>query len=171
MFAGVNGARFLDFLIDKVRPALAGKYRMADDHALLGHSAGGAFTGYALFARPGAFSRYVIGSGTNPLSLDLEEAYAKTHNDLNATVFFGMGDLEPGKPLWSALRLVSRTTHLAENLVMRGYPSLKVSLRLYRDKNHTTVLPLIIGDGLEAVYADLVPQQDVASHQPKASDN
>ena len=60
-FAGARGDRFLAFLIDRLRPALAEQYPMADDHALFGHSAGGALTGYAMFARPGGFDRYIIG--------------------------------------------------------------------------------------------------------------
>ena len=66
-FAGARGDRFLAFLIDRLRPALAEQYPMADDHALFGHSAGGALTGYAMFARPGGFDRYIIGApGTLP---------------------------------------------------------------------------------------------------------
>jgi predicted alpha/beta superfamily hydrolase len=51
-----------------------------DDHGLLGYSAGGAFVTYALFARPGAFAKYICGSaglyaGDNAI-FDLEEKYA-----------------------------------------------------------------------------------------------
>ena len=34
-------------------------YRMNDDHGLLGFSSGGLFVAFSLFARPGAFSRYI----------------------------------------------------------------------------------------------------------------
>ena len=67
---------------------------MADDHALWGHSAGGAFASYALLARPGAFGRFIIGSGTNGLTIDLEAEYANDHDDLDAKVFIGMADGE-----------------------------------------------------------------------------
>ncbi len=72
----LKGDRFLDFLVERLRPWLGEKYRMADDHTLWGHSAGGAFAGYALLARPGAFDRFIIGSGTNGLTIELEAAYA-----------------------------------------------------------------------------------------------
>ena len=36
----MKGDLFLDFLVDQLRPSLGEKYRMADDHALWGHSAG-----------------------------------------------------------------------------------------------------------------------------------
>lgn len=37
-----KGNRFLDFLIDQLRPALAKQYRMSGDHALMGHRASSA---------------------------------------------------------------------------------------------------------------------------------
>jgi predicted alpha/beta superfamily hydrolase len=154
VFAGVKGDRFLDFLIDHARPELGRKYRMEDDHVLFGHSAGGAFAGYALFARPGGFSRYIIGSGTNGLTLELEARYAAQHDDLKASVFVGAADLEANNAALSAQRIVSRTVLLAENLRLRGYPSLRLKTRLYTDRDHFTVVPLITGDGLETVFAD-----------------
>jgi len=152
-FAGVKGDDFLAFLVDQARPALAAKYRMADDHTLFGHSAGGAFTSYALFARPGDFQRYIIGSGTNPLTMDLEARHAAEHDDLPAKVFIGAGDLEANNVGMASQRIVSRTILLAENLLLRRYPSLEVTTRIYRDRDHYNVVPLILGDGLQAVFA------------------
>ena len=59
-------------------------------------------------------------------------------------------------PPGSVQRLVSRTTLLAENLRLRGYPGLDLRTRLYTDRDHITVMPLIIADGLQHVYADLI---------------
>ena len=157
-FEGVQGDMFLDFLIDDVRSALAQKYRMADDHTLFGHSAGGAFTGYALFARPGAFSRYIIGSGTNGLTITLEQEFARQQDDLDAKVFIGAGDLEANNLGMAAQRIVSRTILFGENLLLREYPSLRLQTRVYRDRDHYTVLPLIIGDGLKFVFAEEAAQ-------------
>ncbi len=152
----MKGDLFLDFLVDQLRLSLGEKYRMADDHALWGHSAGGGFASYALLARPGAFGRFIIGSGTNGLTIDLEAEYAKDHDDLPARVFIGMADGELNHTALSAQRLVSRTTLLAENLRLRGYPGLDLHTRLYTDRDHFTVMPLVIGDGLQHVYADLI---------------
>ncbi|MYE16761.1 MAG: hypothetical protein F4Y07_09815 [Gemmatimonadetes bacterium] len=152
----LKGDRFLEFLVDHLRPLLSERYRMADDHTLWGHSAGGAFTGYALLARPGAFDRFIIGSGTNGLTIELEADYAEEHDDLDARVFVGMADGEINNPGLSAQRLVSRTSLLAENLRLRQYPSLDLRTRLYTDRDHFTVMPLIIADGLQHVYKDLI---------------
>ena len=152
----LNGDAFLDFLVDELRPSLSEEYRMADDHTLWGHSAGGAFAGYALLARPGAFDRFIIGSGTNGLTIEMEAAYAEEHDDLDARVFIGMADGEINNPGLSAQRLVSRTSLLAENLRLRRYPGLDLRTRLYTDRDHFTVMPLIIADGLQHVYQDLI---------------
>ena len=149
-----KGDKFLDFLVDQLRPALAERYRMNGDQALMGHSSGGYFTGFALFARPGDFSRYLIGSGTHPETLKLEAQYAESHDDLPARVFVGAGSDEVNNLDMSASRIVSRTVFLAENLRMRQYPSLALKSRLYTDRDHFTVMPSMFADGLQYLYAD-----------------
>lgn len=146
--------KFLDFLVAQLRPALAKQYRMNGDHALMGHSAGGYFTGYALFAQPAAFSRYLIGSGTSVQTLKLEGEYAESHDDLPARVFLGASSDEVNSLAASASRLVSRTVYLAENLRMRRYPSLVLKTQLYTDRDHITVMPPLFADGLGYLYAD-----------------
>ncbi|MCY4074005.1 MAG: hypothetical protein OXH04_01085 [Acidobacteria bacterium] len=154
MSESFKGDRFLAFLVDQLRPALTERYRMNDDHALMGHSSGGYFTGFALFARPGAFSRYLIGSGTHPHTLELEAEYAASHDDLPARVFLGGGAGEVDNVDLSASRIVSRTVFLAENLRMRRYPSLALKTQLYADRDHFTVMPPMFADGLQYLYAD-----------------
>ena len=149
-----KGDRFLDFLVDQLRPALTERYRMNDDHALMGHSSGGYFTGYALFARPGGFSRYLIGSGTHPHALELEAQYAESHDDLAARIFLAAGANEVNNFDMSASRIVSRTVFLAENLRLRRYPSLALKSQLYTGLDHFTVMPPMFADGLQFLYAD-----------------
>ena len=149
-----KGDRFLDFLVDQLRPALTERYRMNGDHALMGHSSGGYFTGYALFARPGGFSRYLIGSGTHPRTLELEAEYAESHENLSARVFVGAGGDEVNNFDMSASRIVSRSVFLVSNLRMRGYPSLALNTQLYTDRDHFTVVPPMFADGLQYLCAD-----------------
>ena len=127
---------------------------MSGDHALMGHSSGGYFTGYALFARPSEFSRVLIGSGTHPETLKLEAHFAESHDDLRARVFIGAGGDEVNNFSMSASRIVSRTIFLAENLRMRKYPSLALKCQLYTDRDHFTVIPPMFADGLQYLYAD-----------------
>ena len=154
MSADFKGDRFLDFLIEQLRPELTERYRMNGDHALMGHSSGGYFTGYALFARPGGFARYLIGSGTHPQTLEMEAAYAASHDDLPARVFVGAGAGEVNNFEMAASRLVSRSVFLAENLRLRRYPSLALKTQLYADRDHFTVIAPMFADGLQFLYAD-----------------
>ena len=96
--AGAAGgaARFLEFLVEDVRPLLASEYRMDPlDHGLFGFSQGGTFVGYTLFTRPGAFARYICGSpalnSSNHRIFELEQEYAAKNADLPVSVFFGAG--------------------------------------------------------------------------------
>ena len=151
---------FLDFLIDTARPALAADYRMADDHGLFGHSGGGLFATYALFQRPGGFGRYIIGSPSinaiDRACFKMEKAYAETHKDLPAKVFFGAGEKEVGDPGLAAWGIVSSETLMAETLKLRKYPSLQLTTRLFPGKDHMTVIPDILSEGVQAVWADKV---------------
>ena len=150
----LKGDKFLAFLVDQLRPKLAEAYRMSDDHAYFGHSAGGAFASYALLERPDAFGRMILGSGVNGKSLELEAQHAEKHDDLDVRLFIGAGDLEANNLGMSAQRIVSRTMLFAENLLLRQYPSLELLTKVYTDRDHFTVVPLILTDGLKHVYAD-----------------
>ncbi len=158
--------KFQDFLIDQLRPQLAERYRMNGDHALVGFSSGGYFAGYSMFSRPGAFSRYLIGSGTHPQTPMLEAQYAESHSDLVARVFLGAGSREVSDLNMSASRIVSRTVYLAENLRMRQYPSLALKTQIYTDRDHLTVMAPLLADGVEYLYANEFEEQAGRMNQP-----
>jgi len=153
----------LAFLVDEVRPTLTQTYRMSADHGLMGHSGGGMFARYALFARPGAFRRYIIGSpssnAADRASFRLEAEYAATNTDLNANVFFGAGEQEIGKLSLAAWGMVSAPVLMAETLLLRQYPSLKLPTRIFPGKDHSSVIADIISEGVRAVWADALESE------------
>jgi predicted alpha/beta superfamily hydrolase len=153
-----GAGRFLDFLIDDVRPALSADYRMSDDHGLLGFSSGGLFVAFSLFARPGAFSRYICGSpplyNCNYAVFDLEQEYARTHKDLPAHVFFGAGEAELVEPRIAAYGAVSSMMRMAETLSFRSYPALQMTVKIFPGESHLTMLPPLISWGVRAVWGD-----------------
>lgn len=157
----------LAFLVDELRPALARRHRMSEDHGLLGHSGGGMFASYALFARPGAFRRYIIGSpssnAADRAAFRLEADYATAHSDLKADVFFGAGEREIGKPGLAAWGIVSAPVLMAETLLLRQYPSLTVTTRIFSGKDHSSVIADVIAEGIRAVWADTVGQSTTPS--------
>jgi predicted alpha/beta superfamily hydrolase len=137
--------KFLEFLLDTLRPALSREYRMSGEHVLFGDSAGGFFCMYALLSSPGSFDKYICGSpslywGDYEL-FRMEQSYAQTHKDLPAKIFFGAGEAEvlEGGPI-SAVGIVSSMTRMAEILESRGYPSLKLSVRLFPGVDHESAV-------------------------------
>ena len=54
------------------------------------------------------FSRYLIGSGTHPRTLELEAEYADSHDDLAARVFLGGGADEVNNFEMAASRIVTQ---------------------------------------------------------------
>lgn len=163
-----GGPRFLDFLIDELRPRLASEYRMdPDDHALFGHSAGGMFAGFALFARPGAFAKYICGSPSlysgNFAIFDLEEEYAAGHSDLPARVFFGAGETEVDNADTASSALVGSMVRMAETLALRAYPSLSVTTRFFPGETHLSVPPLILSWGIRTLWSDGIRPKDISA--------
>ncbi len=149
---GGGAERFLDFLIDTVRPALASDYRLADDHCLSGYSAGGTFVAYSLFARPGGFTRYICGSGSLDCVWPYEERYAAEHDDLPAHVFLAAGEGEPQDHLgWNNVSSIAR---LAELLSIRKYPSLELTLKIFPGETHKTMLGPLFSWGVRSVWGD-----------------
>lgn len=153
-----KGDALLAFLVDELRPMLAKKYRMDDDHCLMGHSGGGMFVNYALFARPGAFQRYIIGSpssnAVNREAFRMEAEYAASHKDMKADIFFGAGEAEIGQKPTAAWGIVSAPVLMAETLLLREYPSLRLTPRIFPGKDHTAVIADVIAEGVRAVWAD-----------------
>ncbi len=45
---------------------------------------------------------------------------------------------------------------MAETLLLRQYPSLKVTTRIFPGKDHSSVIADVIGEGVRAVWADKV---------------
>ena len=149
---------FLALLIDELRPQLAAKYRFSGQHALFGHSAGGMFTAYSLFKRPGAFQKAIIGSpylgGVDEAVFKTEAAYAASHKDLNAALFIGAGGGELNEWFLAASNIVSSTARFSEMLQLRGYKGMTLESCLYTGEDHYTVVPRVIGEGIRYLWRD-----------------
>jgi predicted alpha/beta superfamily hydrolase len=149
--------RFLQFLVDDVRPQLEAAYRMdPTNHGLVGFSFGGAFIVFALLTQPDAFSCYICGSPTlwaaNGALFDLENTYASAHEDLDATVFLAAGSDEVAEYRIAAHGCVSSMIRMAETLRFRNYPSLRLTTRILPGESHSTMFPPLIAHGVQAVW-------------------
>ena len=94
-----GASKFLAFIRDELMPFIDSRYPTdPKDRGYWGDSLGGLFGCYVLFTQPETFNRYIIGSPSiwwaKEDALALAESYGKTHNDLRANVFIGVGGLE-----------------------------------------------------------------------------
>jgi predicted alpha/beta superfamily hydrolase len=156
---GGGAARFLDFLVDDVRPVLAAEYRMrADDHALEGYSAGGWFVTFSLFTRPGAFAKYIAGAPalyhSRNLIWEIEERFAAAHADLAGQIFFGAGDREMTVDYFFGC--LSSMAKMVELLSLRNYPSLQMAAETFPGESHATGRPFVISAAVRALWGDSI---------------
>jgi len=153
---GGGAADFLSFLVDELRPTLADELRFADDHGIAGFSASGHFVAYALFTRTGAFSKYLAGSppmsGSGGMLFDLEEGYAQQHHDLPVRLFIGAGGAEITAPYLAAADVVASSTRMAQQLTLRNYPNLELTMRVFPGQTHASAQPYSFTEGLGALY-------------------
>jgi predicted alpha/beta superfamily hydrolase len=149
---------FLALLVDEIRPKLATEFRFSGEHALFGHSAGGLFAAYSLFTRPDAFQKMIIGSpyleGVQGAVFAAEARYAETHDDLEARVFLGVGEIEAEEYFVALSGNLESTARLSRTLTARHYASLDMKTRIFAGKDHYTVLPDVIVSGIGHLWRE-----------------
>ena len=173
-----GASRFLAFLRDELKPWVRDRYRVdPDDCALFGDSLGGLFATYVLLNEPATFRRYGIGSPTldwdKGLMFDQEAAYARTHDDLPAKVFFSVGANESsegekrGREQLPADRrakaetqaegeapydMVADVERMVAALRGRGYPGLQIGCEVLPGEYHQTAPPLNLSRSLRYLF-------------------
>jgi hypothetical protein len=166
---------FLSLLVDTLRPALAAEFRFSGEHALLGHSAGGLLATHALFTRPAAFQKMIIGSpyleAAEGAVFATEARYAAAHQDLKARVFLAAGEKEAEEYFVALSGNLESTVRLSRTLLARHYPSLELHTRVFAGKDHYTVLPELIIHGIGHLWREeiaLLPSSwPVPERRPK----
>lgn len=144
---------FLDFLIDDLRPFIAGLYDTdPGDQTLVGSSLGGLFSLHALLTRPGAFQRHVANSPAlwwhDREVFAREAAVAQSGADLPARLFMSVGGLEASET-WNGVRDCAEFAGL---LKARGYRGLAFTHHVFDGESHTSVIPAALSRGLRAVF-------------------
>lgn len=153
-----RAAEFLAFLEEEVKPFVAERWPVEGRGTLFGCSLGGLFALYALLTRPGSFDHYIAGSPAiwwdGAMLFDLEERMAGSTEDVDATVFLGVGALEEGTgmPGLDEFRFVTNVREMAARLDGRGYPSLTVRRHVFENEGHTSVVPVVLTRGLRAAF-------------------
>jgi predicted alpha/beta superfamily hydrolase len=147
---------FLAFLVDELRPELAQRLRFSGEHILYGHSLGGMFGGYALFKRPDAFDKMILGSpamaNVDDAVFKAEEDFAGNNRNLPVSLYVGAGGGEPDEWFLSVGNILSGTARFVERLQLRGYEGLELESEFYTAEDHYTVAPRVLLDGLSHLY-------------------
>jgi predicted alpha/beta superfamily hydrolase len=149
------------FIAGEVFPFIASNYRVnMQRKVFIGHSYGSLLGLQFLLTEPRTFEHYILGSPSlwydAGVMFDREQAYAASHKDLPASVFFGIGGLEklaPGKKRSRAEEDADMLSDLREfdgKLKSRKFPGLKTRLRVFEDEDHASVFPFVLTHGLRA---------------------
>jgi predicted alpha/beta superfamily hydrolase len=157
--ASGGASKFLGFVRDELMPFINANYPTDPaNRAYFGHSLGGLFGLYTLFTKPDTFTRYIIGSPSawwgGEDVLKLATAYVKTHDDLSATVFIGIGALEEN----ASSHMVTNFLRLETMLRTRKYSGLQLTTRIFADETHVTVYPMNLVRGLVSVFGRPAPE-------------
>jgi predicted alpha/beta superfamily hydrolase len=149
------------FIAADIFPLIAANYRADMSRTIfVGHSYGSLLGLQLLLSEPATFDHYILGSPSlwfdQGVMFQREQAYAKGHKDLSASVFFGIG----GRETLPANRKRSRSEENADMvadlcdfdaaLKTHRYPNLKSRLEVFADEDHASVFPLVLTHGLRA---------------------
>jgi predicted alpha/beta superfamily hydrolase len=143
------------FMASDILPLIAKQYRAdMSRKVFIGHSYGSLLGLHILFSEPAMFENFILGSPSlwygKRVMFEREKAYAATHKDLKAQVYFGVGQLEGRKPGDSDKDDMVGDLKEFENLLKsRHYPNLKIQSRVFADDDHFTVAPNIMTRGLK----------------------
>ena len=149
------------FISGEVFPFIASNYRVnMQRKVFIGHSYGSLLGLQFLLTEPRTFEHYILGSPSlwydAGIMFEREQAYAVSHKDLPASVFFGIGGLEKlaaGKKRSRAEEEADMLADLREfdgKLTSRKFPNLKTRLRVFEDEDHASVFPFVLTHGLRA---------------------
>ena len=156
-----EAAAYAKFVSGEVIPFIAHLYRVNMERKIfVDHSYGSLLGLQILLTEPRTFDHYILGSPSlwydAGILFDREQAYATTHKDLPASVFFGIGALErlaPGKKRSRTEENADMVEDLREfdgTLQSRRFPNLKTRVRVFEDEDHASVFPFILTHGLRA---------------------
>lgn len=155
-----GGDRFLDFIIDELKPWLAANLPVdADDCTLAGSSFGAMLALYALFTRPSAFRGHLAISPSlwwaNHQLVHLEEEFARSHADLDAALYLCVGGEEEAQA--PSARMVSTFREFASKIEARAYPSLRLKYEVLTGETHVSVFNAGLTNGVRRLFGATWP--------------
>jgi len=144
--------RFLDLLRDRIRPQVAGQFKL-DEHeqTLWGHSYGGLLVLHTLFTRPLLFNHYAAASPSLWWDEKLIEEESGQLRTPHASLLLMRGSAEPATPQATPAMGADR---LARQLVerLKGIAGLKLEYLSFDGMSHGQTLPASLEYVMERFY-------------------
>lgn len=151
-----EGAAYSRYVTQQVMPYLLKNWPVDAKHTVfVGHSFGALLGSQILLQAPTTFTDYVLSSpsfwfGKREM-FQREQAYANTHQDLPAQVWFYAASFEQVGPTarhTKRISIVLDTEQMKKRLASRRYPSFKQQYQVIEGEDHLSVFPMMISDAM-----------------------
>ncbi len=147
-----GASKFLKVIKNEIIKLIDSSYRtQPNNNTLTGGSSGGVFALYALFLEPALFTRYVIGSPSlendDSVIFKIEKEFSKTNHELNAKIFFSVGEYE------EPLKYVSRLDRFTKQLKASNYKGLEFESMVVEKTGHGSEGSYGFVRGLQYVFS------------------
>jgi uncharacterized protein len=160
---GGGAERFSDFIEDELKPLVEAIVPVdRARQALFGHSFGGLFTLWSLFARPGSFRSYMAASPSiwwaDRAILALEDAFIRdAPSAAPLRLLLTAGSLEGSPPMVPAYptTMAEDAAALASRLRVRAADRLDVRFTELADETHVSVVPAAISRSVRFAWSSL----------------
>lgn len=146
-----GAAAFLQFIEEELKPEIEREFKIdSERQAIFGHSLGGLFVLYALFAKPGSFRCYIAGSPSihwnKQFLLEAERQFASRleREPIHVEILLGAGELEKRH----IARNYDNAKELSERLSTLSSRGVKVEFKEFEGEGHVSVLPVLISRSL-----------------------
>lgn len=143
-----GGETFYKIITNEIIPLIDSKYSTTNERGISGHSLSGLYVANILLKGDGVFTKFGINSPSflmwaNDI-LQAEKNYAQTHTNLNAKVFFSIGELE-GE--------ADKSNLLKFEALLKKYNGVNAELVIFKDETHTSVGPAMISRTMKVLYS------------------
>lgn len=158
--------RFLDFLNDELKPAIANDFHIDKaNQTLIGHSYGALFGLYALFSQPDSFSSYIVSSPSiwwnKSHILTYFEKFKQDQQQITTPIRIRItsGSLEQAPSSYAqsndkrvqmlnSRQMVSNACAISASIDKLGNSNIHIEYQNYPNKTHGTVIMPAIADGI-----------------------
>lgn len=146
-----GAAEFLQFIEEELKPQIEGEFNIdRRRQTIFGHSLGGLFTLYAMFAKPQAFSCYIAGSPSihwnQEYLQELEQRFVERVKEepYPVRLLLGAGEFERSHVTGNCIS----ASQLAERLALQSGYGMHAEFKEFEGEGHLSVLPVLISRAL-----------------------